>query len=160
MTFVARIVGGVVLVAIVLGIGLWAERQTDDDLSLPDEVAGLAIDDSTEGRDFAKANSAGLSDAYDGADAVTGRYGTGESESKLLVTAVRAKSGPPVPEWFGERNDVVEEDDVACLVTNGRRATILCQRTDGDLTVRVLGGKGSDAGELVDATNEVWEELS
>jgi hypothetical protein len=44
--FVARIAGGIVVVAVVVGIGLWAERATDDDFTLPDEVAGLQADES------------------------------------------------------------------------------------------------------------------
>jgi hypothetical protein len=164
MTFVARIVGGIVLVAIVVGIGLWAERQTDDDLALPDEVAGLAIDDSAASREFADNNSEGLSEAYDDAEAVTALYGPAPGPgSQLLVSAVRAKAGPPVPSLFTKDHDWVEEDDVQCLVSHVRKRSdsILCQRRDGDLTVQVLAsGPDAEVDDLVDATNDVWKELS
>lgn len=159
---VARIVGGLVVVAIVVGIGLWAERMTDDDLALPDKVDGLAMDDSPDGHDFARFNSDHLSEAYDDADAVTARYGVG-TDTTLLVTAVRAKSGPPVPASFGEDDEWVEDDDVTCLVTHfaERPDAVLCQRDDGDLTLRVVALAGDlKADDLVDTTNEVWEDVS
>lgn len=161
MTFVARIVGGIVLVAIVVGIGLWAESQTDDDLALPDEAGGLTRNDSAEVQDFVEANSAALSEAYDDADAVTALYGP-DTKVGMLVTAVRATSGPPVPAAFSANQDWVEDGDVTCLVTHApkRAGSTLCQRDDGDLTVRVyLNGRPS-LDSIVDATNEVWEDLS
>jgi len=164
MAQVGRIVGGIVLVAIVVGIGLWAERQTDDELALPDEVAGLPVDESPNGSEFAQAISERLSEAYDDADSVVGRYRERGGEFQLMVTAVRAKSGPPVPAFFSANHDWVEDDDVVCLLTHETQQTksILCQRDDGDLTVRVfaLGSESLDADDLVDATNDVWEDLS
>ena len=164
MAFAARIVGGIVLVAVVVGIGLWAERQTDDDLVLPDEVAGLALDDSAAGREFTDTHSAGLSEAYDDAEAVTALYGPdSDPGSQLLVSAVRAGSGPPAPEVFTKDQDWVEQDDVECLVDHVRKRSdsILCQRRDGDLTVQVVAaGPDAEVDVLVDAANEVWEDLS
>jgi hypothetical protein len=162
LPFVARIIGGIVVVAVIVGIGLWAEGRTDDDLALPDRVAGLDADESPKGRDFDEENSAKLSEAYDDADAVTRRYGVG-TDSAILVSAVRATSGPPVPGVFSDTQEWVEDDDVNCLVTRLDVATTaLCQRTGGDLTVRVLvlGAEGPEVDELVDATNDVWEEVS
>jgi hypothetical protein len=160
LPFVFRILGGIVVVAIVVGIGLVAERLTDDDLVLPDEVGGLAADDSAESREFEESNSSILSEAYDDAEAVTGRYGL-ESEVPLLVTAVRAESSPPVSAWFDVQHEWVVDGDVACAVTEKRRtSTALCQRTRGELTVRVFATGQLDVDEIVDATNEVWEELS
>jgi len=163
LQFVARIVGDILLVAIVVGIGLWAERLTDDDLALPDEVGGLAVDDSAAGREFADTNSEGMSKAYDDAEAVTALYGR-DPGSQLLAIAVRATSGPPVPTVFTEDQDWVEEDDVQCLVSQLRKRSdsILCQRQDGDLTVQVVasGPDAPEVDEIVDATNEVWEDLS
>jgi hypothetical protein len=159
---VARIVGGLVVVAVVVGVGLWAERMTDDDLALPDKVAGLAMDDSPDGRDFAHFNSDYLSEAYDDADADTARYGIG-TDTTLLVTAVRAKSGPPAPAAFSDHDEWVEDDDVTCLVTHfdERPDSILCQRDDGDLTVRVVALAGDlDVDDLVDTTNDVFEDVS
>ena len=50
LPFVLRILGGFLVVAIVVGAGLAAERFiSDDDLELPDEVGGLAVDDSQQG---------------------------------------------------------------------------------------------------------------
>lgn len=159
LPFVVRIVGGVLVVGIVIGIGLVAQRLTDDDFVLPDRVGGLAADDSAKGREFNERNSDHLSDAYD-AEAVTRRYGF-DSESPLLVTAVRADSGPPVPNSFEDRHELVEDGDVTCLVTDERRASpVLCQRAGGELTVRVLGSGEPDVDDIVDATNDVWEELS
>jgi hypothetical protein len=158
--FVARIAGGIVVVAVVVGIGLWAERATDDDFTLPDEVAGLQADDSADSREFADANSERLSEAFDGADALTARYGN--AELGILVTAVRAESGPPVPAVFGGNQEWVEDGEVTCLVTSSRKGagSTLCQRNDSDLTVRLLVQGGPSLDVLVDATNDVWEELS
>jgi hypothetical protein len=200
LPFVARIVGGIVLVALVVGVGLWAERLTDDDLALPDRVAGIDADDSDaaldaldpEGRERARDdseevnefNSEQLSEAYDGAEAVTRRYGVlADTDLTLLVTAVRAGSGPPVPVAFDDperlglaapRNELVEKGEVTCLVTranppsadaegggdDGAPVSALCQRSDGDLTVRVLGNGEVDVDEVADATDEVWEDVS
>lgn len=159
---VVRIIGGLVVVAVVVGIGLWAERMTDDDLELPDEVAGLALDDSAASREFATTNTDGLSEAYD-AEAASAVYGS-EPRSKVLVSAVRAKAGPPVPTVFTKDHEWVVDDKVHCLVFHQQKGidSIVCQRGDGDLTVQLLT---STPGELeldglVDATNDVWEELS
>ena len=163
MAQVGRIVGGIVLVAIVIGIGLWAERQTDDDLELPDEVAGLAVDDSAASREFADTHGDGLSEAHGDAEAVAALYGR-EPGSQLLVSAVRAKSGPPISGVFTDDQDWVDENDVQCLVTHLRKRSdsLLCQRTGGDLTVQVVasGPDGPEVDDLVDATNDVWEDLS
>ena len=201
LPFVVRIIGGILVVGVVVGIGLWAERATDDDLELPDRVAGIDADDSdaalesldADRRDRARTqaeetndfNSDRLSEAYDGAEAVTRRYGLlTRADQTLLVTAVRAESGPPVPLAFDDpetlglaaaRNELVDEGDVTCLVTRANPpvadeegvdsgdlapTTVLCQRTSGDLTVRVLANGEVDADDVADATDEVWEELS
>jgi hypothetical protein len=180
LPFVLRILGGCLVVAIIVGAGLAAERFiSDDDLELPDEVGGLAIDDSDRARDLYAYNDDKVSDAYDGADTVTALYGR-ESDSPLVVTAVAAESGPPLPTGFDDPealglsaplNELVDEGDVTCLVTrnptpadDGADASepvaVLCQRTHGDLTVRVLGTQEPDLDTVVDATDEVWEELS
>ncbi len=181
LPFVLRILGGCLVVAIIVGAGLAAERFiSDDDLELPDEVGGLAMDDSDRARDLYDYNDDEVSDAYDGADAVTGLYGR-ESDSPLVVTAVEAESGPPLPTGFDDPkalglaaplNELVDEGDVTCLVTRNPTpadegdddasapVAVLCQRTHGDLTVRVLGTQKPDLDEVVDATDEVWEELS
>jgi hypothetical protein len=180
LPFVLRILGGCLVVAIIVGAGLAAERFiSDDDLELPDEVGGLAIDDSDRARDLYDYNDDEVSDAYDGADAVTALYGR-ESDSPLVVTAVEAESGPPLPTGFDDPealglaaplNELVDEGDVTCLVTRNPTpadegddasapVAVLCQRTHGDLTVRVLGAQEPDLDEVVDATDEVWEELS
>jgi hypothetical protein len=160
LPFVLRIVSGCVVVAVVVGIGLVAERLTDDDLVLPDEVGGKAADDSAPGRKFEDSSSSILSEAYDDAEAVTRRYGL-ESEAPLLVTAVRAESSPPVSAWFDVQHEWVEDGDVTCAITEERRkSTALCQRTSGELTVRVFATGQLDVDEIVAATNEVWDELS
>ena len=63
---------------------------------------------------------------------------------------------------FADDEDWVEEDDVQCLVTHFAKGPIRpCQRTDGDLTVQVVvSGPVAEVDDLVDATNDVWEELS
>ena len=157
---VLRVVGGCVVVAIVVGIALGAERATDDDLELPDEVAGMAVDESPEAREFAEANSERLSDAYDGAESVSATYEDGET--RVLVTAVAARSGPPVPAVLGDDQDWVENGEVACLVSHGTEdeGPILCQRDDGDLTVRVYVEGGGDVDTLVEIADDVWEDLS
>ncbi len=161
MAFVGRIVGGIVLVAMVIGIGLWAERLTDDEFALPDEFGGLVANDSDEVRTFAAAHRAAISEAYDGADALAAVYGP-NTKIGMLVTAVRAESGPLVPQVFSQSEDWVEEDDVTCLVTPSRKgpASTQCQRGDGDLTIRVVVRGRPDLSPLVDAINEFWEELS
>jgi hypothetical protein len=162
MTSVARIVGGIVLVTLVVGIGLWAERQTDDDLALPDEVAGLAVDDSAASREFADTNAEGLSEVYDDAEAASAIYGSVPG-SQVLVSAVRAQAGPPAPGIFTEDTEWVEDGDVQCLVSHARKSdSVQCQRRDGDLTVQVLasGRDSPDLDALIDATNDVWEDLS
>jgi hypothetical protein len=158
---VARVVGGIVLVALVVGIGLWAERQTDDDLVLPDEVAGQGLNETQAARELAKANSAALSEAYDGAEAVAGLYGH-DTKVGMLVTAVRAESGPLVPAVFSENQEWVEDDEVTCLVTPAPKGagSTQCQRDDRDLTVRLVLRGRPDLDTLVDALNDVWEELS
>jgi hypothetical protein len=160
LPFVARITGGIVLVAAVVGIGLWAERATDDDLTLPDEVEGLAVDESAEGREFDALNSDRLSEAYDGADAVAARYG--DARTGILVTVVRAESGPPVPAAIGDNHDWVEDGEVTCLVTQAPKGAgyTLCQRDDGDLTVRVFVQGRPSRDVLVDVTNDIWEDVS
>ena len=102
-----------------------------------------------------------------------------ESDSPLVVTAVEAESGPPLPTGFDDPealglsaplNELVDDGDVTCLVTRNPTpadegdddpapVAVLCQRTHGDLTVRVLGTQEPDLDEVVDATDEVWEEL-
>ena len=180
LLFVLRILGGCLVVAIIVGAGLAAERFiSDDDLELPDEVGGLAVDDSDKARDRYDYNDERVSDAFDGADAVTRLYGRG-SDSPLVVTAVEAESGPPLPTGFDDPealglsaplNELVDEGDVTCLVTRNPRSAedgadapapvaVLCQRTHGDLTVRVLGTQEPDLDTIVDATDEVWEELT
>jgi hypothetical protein len=179
LPFVLRILGGCLVVAIVVGAGLAAERFiSDDDLELPDEVGGLAVDDSERARDLYDYNDERVSDAYDGADAVTRLYGR-ESDAPLVVTAVEAESGPPLPTGFDDPealglsaplNELVDDGDVTCLVTRNAEpadgdddpapVAVLCQRTHGDLTVRVLGTQEPDLDEVVDATDEVWEELT
>jgi hypothetical protein len=167
LPFVLRILGGCLVVAIIVGAGLAAERFLSDD-------------DSDRARDLYDYNDDEVSDAYDGADAVTALYGR-ESDSPLVVTAVQAESGPPLPTGFDDPkalglaaplNELVDEGDVTCLVTRNPTpaeegdddasapVAVLCQRTDGDLTVRVLGTQEPDLDEVVDATDEVWEELS
>jgi hypothetical protein len=203
LPFAVKIIGGFVLVAIVVGIGLIARELTgDDELTLPDELGGLAADDSDaaldqlnaddrdQARDNARSideyNSERLSEAFDGAEAVTRRYGTLQSaDESLLVSAVRAESGPPLPVAFDDpeylhfaapRNELVEEGDVTCLLTRDLPpladgddepseedlvpTTVLCQRTGNDLTVRVFSSPEPDLDEIVDITDEVWEELS
>jgi hypothetical protein len=157
---VARIVGGLVVVAIVVGVGLWAERMTDDDLALPDKAGGMTANDSAEVRSFVDANSKRLSAAYDGADAVTALYGH-DLNIGMVVTAVREKSGPPVPAVFSKNQQWVEDGDVTCLVTRSAKAagSTLCQRADGDLTVRVFVNGRPSLDSLVDATNDVWEDV-
>jgi len=157
---VARVLGGLVVVAVVVGLGLWVERLTDDELELPDEVLGLTVDDSSAARDVAETNSERLSDAYDGADAATAVYAS-DDESGIVVTAVRAETGPPVPPVFADDQGLDEHDDVTCLVTRGERTgPTLCQREGGDLTVRVWTEGATDAGDLADVADEVFEELS
>ena len=75
--FVLRILGGCLVVAIIVGVGLAAERFiSDDDLELPDEVGGLAVDDSDRGaRPLRLQRRARSPRRYDGADAVTALYG-------------------------------------------------------------------------------------
>jgi hypothetical protein len=201
LPFAVKIIGGIVLVGIVVGAGLVARELTgDDELTLPDELGGLAADDSDaaleeldaedRGRarelaeQFYQYNSEQLSRAYDGAEAVTRRYGLLlNADATLLVTAVRADSGPPLPVSFDDPerlhlsaplNEVVEDGDVACLVTRQRPPvagsdptdeelapdSVLCQRTGDDLTVRVFGSGQPNLDDLVDATNDVWEELT
>lgn len=201
MPSVLRVIGGCLVVVLVVGVGLAAERFVDDDvLELPDRVAGVDADDTdavldelgADARDRARAdleafyefNDEQLSEAYDGAEAATRRYGLlSDATLQLLVTAVRAESGPPVPVSFDDpealglaaaRSELVEEGAVDCLLTraNPPRAdeeaeeedlapvVVLCQRSGGDLTVRVLGTNEPDLDAVVDATDEVWEELS
>lgn len=158
---VARILGGVVVVAAVVGIGLWAERATDDDLALPDQVVGITANDSAEARALAESTSDRLSDAYDGADADAALFGP-DSKLGMLVTAVRAESTAPVPGVLTENHELVEDGAVTCLVTeakNGPGAT-LCQRSGRDLTVRVSVQGRPHLEVLVEATNDVWEDLS
>ena len=157
---VLRVIGGCVLVGIVVGAGLWAERATDDDLALPDEVSGLAVDDSSEAREFAAANSARLAEAYDDAEAVSATYEDGDT--RVLVTAVTVRSGPPVPAVIGADQEWVEDGEVTCLAGKGTGSDgpILCQRDGGDLTVRTYAEGGADVDTLVDITNDVWEDLS
>ena len=180
LPFVLRILGGCLVVAIIVGAGLAAERFiSDDDLELPDEVGGLAVDDSQKAHDLYDYNDERVSDAYDGADAVTRLYGR-ESDSPLIVTAVEAGSSPPLPTGFDDPdalgidaplNELVDKGDVTCLITRNAQpadegsgdpapVAVLCQRTHGDLTVRVLGTQEPDLDDVVDATDEVWEELS
>lgn len=161
LPFVARVVGGFVVVALVVAIGLLAERGTDDDLALPDEVAGRSLDTTSAGRELAAANSAALSEAHDGAEAAAALYGD-DSEAAILVTAVRADSGPLVAPVTGESEHRVEDDDVTCLVAPAPEGpgTTQCQRAHGDLTVRVVAPGRPDLGPLVEATNDVWEDLS
>lgn len=156
---VARIAGGIVLVAVVVAVALWAERATDDDLELPDRVAGWSQDDSAEVREFAEANNDRLSEAYDDADAVTAVYA---GDLRVLVTAVRAASGPPVPAVLGDNQEWVEDGDVVCLVTEPAEdePSTLCQRDDGDLTVRAYAEGTTDADTLVSLTDDVFEEIS
>lgn len=144
LPFVARILAGGVVVAIVVGIGLVArELSGDDDLTLPDRVGGRYADDTDEAleaigeerraearataRASAEYNSEQLSDAHDGAEAAARRYGAlaGEGAS-LFVTAVSAESGPPLPVAFDDPEqagtaapgrELVEEGDVTCLVS-------------------------------------------
>ncbi len=121
-----RILGGCLVVAIVVGAGLAAERFiSDDDLELPDEVGGLAVDDSERARDLYDYNDDKVSDAYDGADAITRLYGR-DSDAPLVVTVVEAESGPPLPTGFDDPealglsaplNELVDDGDVTCLVT-------------------------------------------
>ncbi len=162
LPFVARIVGGIAVVAIVVGIGLWAERLTDDDLVLPEEVAGLTEAPTGEASELLDAHRKGIAEAYD-AEAVAALYGTGRA-SQLLVTAVRAQPGPLAPAAFAEDQDRVEDEAVTCLVTPQRKRadSIICQRGDGDLTVQLfnLGSKQLDLDAIIDATNQVWDDLS
>jgi hypothetical protein len=161
LPFVARVAGGIVLVALVVGIGLFAERQTDDDLALPDEVGGIAVNESAKVQDYARATSAGLSEVYDDADAVAAVYGK-NTKTGLLVTAVRAESGPLVPPVPSESEHWIEDGDVTCLVTPAPKGpgSTQCQRVDGELTVRVVVRGKAETDDLVDATNEVWEDLT
>jgi len=180
LTFVLRILGGCLVVAIVVGAGLAAERYiSDEDLELPDEVGGLAVDNSAKARDLYDYNDERVSDAYDGADAITRLYGR-DSDAPLVVTVVEAESSPPLPTGFDDPealgleaplNELVDEGDVTCLVTRNpgppeegsgdpAPVAVLCQRTHGDLTVRVLGTQEPDLDKVVDVTDEVWEELT
>jgi hypothetical protein len=127
-------------------------------------------------------NSEQVSRAFDDADAVTRRYGEPDDEW-FLVTAVRAETGPPLPAIFEDpviqgvavpRAEIREEGDVICLVNRNspppanRTPTekelvptgVLCQRSGGDLTVRVYSGNRPDLDRVVDATEEVWDELT
>ncbi len=198
LPFVAKVIGGLVLVAIVVGIGLLARAVGDDELTLPDRVGGLNANDSDaaldgipeDKRQLSRDNSCAsyeynsekLSDAFDGAEAVTRVYGTIDGDSSLTVTAVRAETGPPLPVTFDNpellglaapRAELVGEGDVTCLInrdpaprTDGEPteedlapSTVLCQRSGGDLTVRVFGRSEPDLDDVVDATNDVWDEL-
>jgi len=162
LAFVVRIVAGILLVAVLVGVGLWAERLTDEDLALPDEVGGQALNSTDVGRDLAEANSSALSEAYDGADAVAAVYGK-DTEAGMLVSAVRAESGPLVPPVHSESEHRVEDDDdVTCLVTPAPEGpgSTQCQRDDADLTVRLVVAGSPDLDPLVEAVNEVWEDLS
>ncbi|HWM73537.1 MAG TPA: hypothetical protein VNQ53_07345 [Nocardioides sp.] len=180
LPFVLRILGGCLVVAVVVGAGLAVERYiSDDDLALPDEVGGLAVDDSNKALDLYDYNDERVSDAYDGADAITRLYGR-DSDSPLVVTVVEAESGPPLPTGFDDPealdlsaplNELVDKGDVTCLLTRNAQpadegagdpvpVAVLCQRTHGDLTVRVLGTQEPDLDTVVDATDEVWEELT
>jgi hypothetical protein len=161
LPFVARIVAGVLLVAVLVGVGLWAERLTDDDLALPDEVGGEALNDTAAGDELAEVNATALSEAYDGADAVAALYGK-DSEAGVLVTAVRAGSGPLVPPVHSGSEHWAEDDEVTCLVTPAPEGpgVTQCQRDDHDLTVRLVVRGRPELDPLVEAVNEVWEDLS
>lgn len=161
LPFAVRVIGGVVVVGVVIGIGVFAQRLTHDDLALPDAVADVARDDSADAREFAEANSERLSEAYDDADAVTAHYGT-DSRTRILVTAVRAKAGPPVPAVFSENQDWVEDGEVTCLVTQSPKGpgSTLCQRDDRELTVRAFVRGSPSLDRLVEITNDVWEDVS
>jgi hypothetical protein len=156
---VARVVGGLVVVGVVVAIALWAERATDDDLELPDRVVGWSTDDSAQVRAFVETNDERLSEAYDGADAATAVYA---GDLRVLVTAVRAAGGPPVPALLGDDQRWVEDDDVTCLVTDPPKGdrSALCQRDDGELTVRAYAEGTTDVDTLVGITNDVWDEVS
>jgi len=194
LPFAARILGGVVVVAIVVGVGLVARELTGgDELDLPVRVGGMNADDSAkdlpeETHDNilagAEHNSEEFSRAFDGAEAVTRTYGSLE-DMRLTVIAVRADAGPPLPVGFDDpellgtaapRNELVEEGDVTCLLTRSAPpaadgdgdpteeelapTAVLCQRTGGDLTVRVFAVSEPELDDVVDATEDVWDELS
>jgi len=191
LPFVFRVLGGVVVVAIVVGVGLVARELTGgDELDLPDRVDGLPAADSDAGlegldpdrrnaiRDDLETgyeyNNEEYSSAYDGAEAATRIYSDPDMDRRITVVAVRANSGPPLPVQFDDpelsgatapRNELVEEGDVTCLLGRGDPADaepvgILCHRTGGDLTVQVLATVEPELDDVVDATEEVWDELS
>jgi len=189
--FVLRIVGGCVVVAVVVGIGLVARELTGgDELDLPDRVDGLPAADSDAGlegldpdrrsaiRDDLETgyeyNNEEYSSAYDGAEAATRIYRDPDMDRRITVVAVRENAGPPLPVQFDDpelsgatapRTELVEEGDVICLLgrgnpTDDEPVSILCHRTGGDLTVQVLATSEPELDDVVDATEEVWDELS
>jgi hypothetical protein len=192
LPFAVKMVGGFVVVAIVVGIGLVARELTGDDLTLPTKVAGLDAIDSEAGladlsRDRAREarefhemiyayNNKHMSESLDGAEVATRRYGNG-NEILMTVMAIRSELNPPIPDFFIEPesidlerpvDEMVEDGPVTCRVHRNfstregedEIASIFCQRSSGSLTVRVLANFEPDVDDVVDATDEVWEELS
>jgi hypothetical protein len=190
--FVLRVVGGCVVVAIIVGIGLWARGLGDDEFALPDRLAGrnaldtdAALQHLPEGereeireevRESARTFTEQLSDDHDGAEAAFRSYGVLDEQGALEggtlnAQAVRDGSDPlvatPNPPGMPESaasEELVEDGEVSCLVlqppARPKPFMVTCQRTDDELTVLVFGTEGAEVDTLVDAVNEVWEDLS
>ncbi len=191
---VLRVVGGCVVVAIVVGLGLWVSMQDDDGFTLPDRLAGrdavdtdAALEKVPEGereglraemRDAAETFAEQLSDEHDGAEAVFRSYGSLAADGLVeggtfIAQAVRDESdplvvtpNPPGTPEFVSTQELMEDGDVTCVVltipSEPGPLSVSCQRTESELTVQVfaLGPNGPGVDTVVDATNDVWEDLS
>ncbi|WP_139983063.1 hypothetical protein [Nocardioides litoris] len=189
------IIASVVVVAAAIGLLQLVRTVGEDELSLPPQVDDLLAVDSeaflgTSGQEDllatrrAEARTVGesLSEAFDGAAAVTRVYVDRESAESVTVFAVAADAGPLLPPGgFVDPDraglalppvERVADDGVECLLqrNNPPRAgtdyqpdqaapdTVQCQRRSGTLTVRAQATFG-DRDRVEDVVDDVWDDL-
>jgi hypothetical protein len=131
-------------------------------------------DNADRQRDWDARSSARLAAAYDGAGALVRTYSDDNVENRFALEAVRA----PSPSLYAHYSDaeylrldrpieeVREFGEVSCSLTNTSpdfSALVACQRTDGDLTVRITRISGDlmeDPEQVAKLVDEAWRELS
>lgn len=127
-----------------------------------------------------------ISDVFDGAGADVRGYYDADNERTLTVVAVAADAGPLLPdsgtfddpallkiayprvEWVEQgddecllhRTEIVAADDEDAEEKRDEYGAVTCQRTSGDLTVRVSATGEPSMEDTLDFLDDAWEAVS
>lgn len=163
--FLVGLVVGLLLLGGLVGSLVLLDRVADEEgsaggggeLSLPEEVDGMAAIDTREGdpsaeqasEDFAYHDEQ-LSEALDGAATDSRIYATQDGSRAVRVVAYRADAGPLLPNVFEDPADT-QANVVQQLEEHGEVACLVNRTTEAGAQLSAQQGGSGEAGEVMGA---------